>query len=138
MRLKLGKLSFLALALVAGGLAAPAYAGGPYHDRIYADSFGNLVIHSRNGYKRIVVGAGHLAGELTSYEQVGGGGDNVVYLDEEDTGSVTRDCWKPPVLLKGRSYMYGLEDGELPDLPGGCHSESRAAPGAALRRQAQP
>jgi hypothetical protein len=25
------------------------------------------------------------------------------------------------VLLKGRSYMYGLEDGELPDLPGKCH-----------------
>ena len=38
------------------------------------------------------------------------------------------------MLLKGRSYMYGLEDGELPDLPGGCHSEQRAAPGAALRR----
>lgn len=51
---------------------------------------------------------------------------------------MTRDCWKPPVLLKGRSYMYGLEDGELPDLPGGCRSESRAAPGAALRRLSQP
>ena len=37
--------------------------------------------------------------------------------------SLLRDCWKPAVLLKGRSYMYGLEDGELPDLPGGCHSE---------------
>ena len=138
MLLKLGKLSFLplALALVAGGLAAPAYAGGPYHDRIYADSFGNLVIHSRNGYKRIVVGAGHLAGELASYEQTKGG-DDVVYLDDNDD-YVTSGCWKPPVLLKGRSYMYGLEDGELPDLPGGCHSESRAAPGAALRRLAQP
>ena len=139
MRLKLGKLSFLplALALAAGGLAAPAYAGGPYHDRVYADSFGNLVIHSRSGYKRIVVGAGHLAKELAGYEQLEGG-DDVVYLDEEGTGSATPGCWKPPVLLKGRSYMYGLEDGELPDLPGGCHSESMAAPGAALRRLAQP
>ena len=61
-------------------------------------------------------------------------GDGVVYLDEEDDDVVFRECWKPAVLLKGRSYMYGLEDGELPDLPGGCHSEQRAAPGAALRR----
>ena len=83
MRLKRGKLSFLplVLALAAGGIAAPAFAGGPYHDRVYADSFGNLVIHSRSGYKRIVVGAGHLAEELAGYEQLEGG-DDVVYLDD--------------------------------------------------------
>jgi hypothetical protein len=136
MRLKLSELSFLLIAgLMAAGLAVPAHAGGgPYHDRIYADSFGNLVIHSRSGYKRIVVGQGHLARELADYEQAGSR-DDVVYLDEDDDGEVVvRDCWKPAVLLKGRSYMYGLEDGELPDLPGGCHAEQRAAPGAALRR----
>ena len=136
MRSTLSELSFLPLAvsLMVGGLAAPAYAGsGPYHDRVYADSFGNLVVHSRSGYKRIVVGKGHLARELAGYEQPQGG-DGVVYLDEEDDDVVFRECWKPAVLLKGRSYMYGLEDGELPDLPGGCHSGQRAAPGAALRR----
>ncbi len=140
MRSRLSELSFLPLAaglLAAGraisGLAAPAAAdGGPYRDRIYADSFGNLVVHSRSGYKRIVVGQGHLARELADYE--GGSPDDVVYLDEDDGEVVYRDCWKPAVLLKGRSYMYGLEDGELPDLPGGCHSVQRAAPGAALRR----
>ncbi len=102
MRSRLSELSFLplAVALTVGGLAAPAYAGGgPYHDRIYADS-----------------------------------GDGVVYLDNDDDEIVYRECWNPAVLLKGRSYMYGLEDGELPDLPGGCHAEQRAAPGAALRR----
>jgi hypothetical protein len=136
MRSTLSELSFLPLAvsLMVGGLAAPAHAGGgPYHDRVYADSFGNLVVHSRSGYKRIVVGKGHLARELAGYEQPQGG-DGVVYLDEEDDDVVFRECWKPAVLLKGRSYMYGLEDGELPDLPGGCHSGQRAAPGAALRR----
>ena len=91
-----------------------------------------LVVHSRSGYKRIIVGQGHLARELADYQ--GGGPDDVVYLDEDDGEVVFRDCWKPAVLLKGRSYMYGLEDGELPDLPGGCHPEQRAAPGAALRR----
>jgi hypothetical protein len=117
------------------GLAAPAYAGGgPYHDRIYADSFGNLVVHSRSGYKRIVVGQGHLAKELADYEQPGSRAD-VVYLEDGDDEAVPYECWKPAVLLKGRSYMYGLEDGELPDLPGKwCGIPERAAPGAAIRR----
>ena len=120
----------LALALAMSAAAAPAIAGGSYHDRIYADSFGNLIIHSRAGYKRIIVGAGHLAGELRHYERTGqeGAGDedvkgpDVVYLDPDSTGTVEKDddCWLPPVLLKGRSYMYGLEDGELPMPAGRC------------------
>jgi hypothetical protein len=119
MRSRLSELTFLPLAalLAAGSFAVPAQAGGS-HDRIYADSFGNLVIHSRSGYKRIVVGQGHLAGELRAYERTGGSQDDVVYLDEINGDGLVRECWKPAVLLKGRSYMYGLEDGELPDLPG--------------------
>jgi hypothetical protein len=136
MRSKLSELSFLPLAaaLLVTGLVAPAYAGGGPHDRIYADSFGNLVVHSRSGYKRIVVGQGHLAKELADYEQAGSRAD-VVYLDNDDDETVPYECWKPAVLLKGRSYMYGLEDGELPDLPGKwCGIPERAAPGAAIRR----
>lgn len=138
MRLKLSELSFLPLAaglLAAGlaGFAAPAHAGGSAHDRVYADSFGNLIVHSRIGYKRIVVGQGHLAGELAAYEQ-GGRPDDVAYHDGGDM-AVPYECWKPAVLLKGRSYMYGLEDGELPDLPGKwCGIPERAPPGAAIRR----
>lgn len=136
MRLRLSELSFLPLAagLLLAGLASvvPAHAGGQYSDRIYADSFGNLVVHSRSGYKRIVVGQGHLARELAEYERPHD--RDVVYLDDDDE-SVPYECWKPAVLLKGRSYMYGLEDGELPDLPGKwCGGPSRAAPGAAIRR----
>jgi hypothetical protein len=134
MRSRLSELSFLplALALTAGGFAVPAYAGGSYHDRIYADSFGNLVVHSRSGYKRIVVGQGHLARELADYEGAGSA-DGVVYFNDDE--AVPYECWRPAVLLKGRSYMYGLEDGELPDLPGKwCGGRERAAPGAAIRR----
>ena len=69
-------------------------------------------------YKRIIVGAGHLAKELAGYEQTGE--EDVVYLDEEPTGVVKKRCYRPPVLLKGRSYMYGLEDGELPMPAGRC------------------
>ena len=36
----------------------------------------------------------------------------VVYAD--DYGH--QDCYRPPVFVKGRSYMYGLSDGEMPDL----------------------
>ena len=59
------------------------------------EEFGNLVVNSRSGYKRIVVGAGHLAKELAGYEQLGG--YDVVYLDEEGRDYVTPGCWKPPV-----------------------------------------
>ena len=100
MRSTLSDLSFLPLAisLMVGGLAVPAYAGGgPYHDRIYADSFGNLVVHSRSGYKRIVVGQGHLARELADYEQPGSQ-DDVVYLDEDDG-----DVVLPRLLEAGRA-----------------------------------
>ena len=131
MRLGLRTLCFLPLAagLAAIALAVPALAGGG-HDRIYADSFGNLIVHSRSGYKRIVVGQGHLAQELADYEAPRD--PDVVHLDDE---TMPYRCWKPAVLLKGRSYMYGLEDGELPDLPGQwCGGKERAAPGAALRR----
>jgi hypothetical protein len=44
----------------------------------------------------------------------------VVYLDEEPTGGVERDCYRPPVLVKGRSYMYGFDQGEIPLQGGPC------------------
>lgn len=112
-------LAVLALAAMAGlASGSDALAGGSRGDRIYADSFGNLVVHRRGGYKRIVVGQGHLAQELADYESPREINDEVVYFDHGDGAIVLRECWKPAVLLKGRGYMYGLEDGELPDLPG--------------------
>ncbi|MCX7302842.1 MAG: hypothetical protein NTV73_00675 [Hyphomicrobiales bacterium] len=133
MRLRLIELGLLSLAMgvTVLGTATPVLAGSSYSDRIYADSFGNLVVHSRSGSKRIVVGQGSLAQELTDYERPHD--SKLAYAD--DDGSVPYECWKPAVLLKGRSYMYGLEDGELPDLPGKwCGLPERAAPGAAIRR----
>jgi hypothetical protein len=114
MRSNLG-ISCLA-ALVATGLAisiaGPASAGSRYHDHVYADSFGNLVVESNAGYKRIIVGEGELAKKLSDYT---GAGQPEASLD--DTGYVAeRDCYRPPVLVKGRSYMYGLSDGEMPEL----------------------
>ena len=94
---------------------APADAGSRHKDRIYADSFGNLVVHSRSGYKRIVVGAGHLAEELAVYEDAGQSDEpEVVYYDDTETRHSARNRCGGAVLLKGRSYMYGLPDDYVP------------------------
>lgn len=120
-------LAAAALALGMAALATPASADRP-RDRVEADSFGNLVVWSSAGYKRIVVGKGHLAPELADF--VDAGRPKVVHgADGRDEGRARRDgdavhyrhCYRPPVLLKGRDYMYGLADGELPVIGGTCH-----------------
>ncbi len=104
----------VAAALLAGSTAlAVASADARTRDHVYADSFGNLVIESAAGYKRILVGEGKLARELSGY--VGAGQPEVEYYRESDS-TVERDCYRPPVFVKGRSYMYGLSDGEMPEL----------------------
>jgi hypothetical protein len=100
--------------------AGPASAWSRYRDHIYADSFGNLVIQSPSGYKRIIVGQGHLAKELSSYEGPDDPDPDVVYLGDNRDGDSYRsssDCYRPPYLFKGRSYMYGLADGVVPQAP---------------------
>jgi hypothetical protein len=119
MRSRLGTLTAVTLLAAAAGAAAPAHAGGG-HDRVHADSFGNLIVESRGGYKRIVVGAGHLAGQLNTYQQTG---DEAAIAEEDDSATVvveSRPCYRPPVLVKGRSYMYGFDQGEIPLRGGDC------------------
>ncbi|WFP63911.1 MULTISPECIES: hypothetical protein [unclassified Mesorhizobium] len=113
MRSKSARASFAAvtLAALAIAIATPAEAGLRHHDRVYADSFGNLVIDSAAGYKRIIVGQGRLAKQLSDY--TGAGQPDVIY-DSDDAGAP--GCYQPPVFVKGRSYMYGLSDGEMPNL----------------------
>ncbi len=106
----------LLFAAAAAGLVltvAADPAAAHERDHVYADSFGNLVIQSAAGYKRIIVGEGKLAKELSDY--VGAGQPKVESYRESDSVA-ERDCYRPPVFVKGRSYMYGLSDGEMPDL----------------------
>ena len=108
------------LAATAGSIAtSSAVLAGGLHDHVYADSFGNLIIRSPAGYKRIVVGQGHLAQELAAYTRTGSA--DVVYLDEtDDAYGYERPCRAPGVLLHGRSYMYGLADNVVPVLRHPC------------------
>ncbi len=100
----------LALGMMAAAVT-PASADSRYRDKVYADSFGNLVIYSAAGYKRIIVGQGHMADQVRDF--TGGDEPHVVYLDEGTGRSYVGRC-PDAVLLKGRSYMYGLPDGVVP------------------------
>lgn len=98
--------------------ASSASAGGLYEEHVYSDSFGNLVIHDPGGYKRIVVGKGHLAAD-SSY---GAGAPKIVYLEEKDGRLYLRRAGRcrHGVLLHGRSYMYGLPDDVVPVPVAAC------------------
>ena len=97
-------------AMLVAGAATAADAGGRAKERVYDDSFGNLIIISPAGYKRIVVGMGHIAAELEAEQAA-------AYPSGRHAAI---RCHQPPVLWKGRGYMYGLADGEIPTPPLVC------------------
>lgn len=111
--------SLIVAAALAAAMAMPATAGGLTGERVYADAYGNLVIHSRTGYKRILVGRGYMAED---YADLGIESPRVAYLERRN-GELyvrrARPC-SEGVLVKGRSYMYGLPDGALPVLTAPC------------------
>ncbi|MGO4835504.1 hypothetical protein AB4144_24955 [Rhizobiaceae sp. 2RAB30] len=102
------KLKGLSLVVVAGGLvvAGQSLADTRYRNQVYADSFGNLVIYSPSGYKRIIVGEGHMA------KRVAANLGSTQTAPGPDAAWAGWDC--PTVLVKGRSYMYGLPDDVVP------------------------
>ena len=111
-------LFILAAAAVGAMAAVPAHADALTRDRVHADSFGNLVIYSAAGYKRILVGQGHAA---DGYNATGSYYEpEVVYLDEEQPARSTVRCYRPPHIWHGRSYMYGLPDHVVPQAPLVC------------------
>lgn len=101
-------------------LAGPASAER-LRDQVYADSFGNLVIHSPAGYKRVIVGQGEVA---DAYNLTGSYYEpeepQVVYLDRAPVERRTLRCSRGPHIWVGRSHMYGLSHGEVPTAPLVC------------------
>ena len=89
------------------GTALPAAA----HEHVYADAYGNLVIESSAGYKRIIVGQGERAREVE--DAIAARTPEVVYADTP----AARHC--PGVrIYKGRSYMYAVPRNVTPVLAG--------------------
>lgn len=111
MRPYLALIAIVPLALAAAATSSVA-AGSPGNERVYADSFGNLIIDSAVGYKRILVGEGRSARKLANFT---GSRPRVIYLDGQDQ-STSGNCYQPPMLIRGRSYMYGFFEGEIPQI----------------------
>lgn len=106
----------LAAALCLGAFQAGAgeiLADDLYGESYHADSYGNLVIYSAAGYKRIIVGKGHVLAEFRA-QRGESAGPSVVYTDEDAAGPGIRRCHRLPGLVKGRSHMYGLPDHVVP------------------------
>ncbi len=119
MRSLIAVLSLAAASVLAAG---SANAGSVViKDSVHADSFGNLVIHSPAGYKRIIVGMGHTA---EAYNVTGSyyepEGPDVVYAERPARQAEARRCWRPPHVWHGRSHMYGLPQGVVPQAPLVC------------------
>lgn len=100
------------IATIAFLMVTPAAVAG---EKIYADSFGNLIVHSPSGYKRIVVGKGHLARNHAHGERLP---PKVAHLEERRGHLYLRErkACTQGTLLRGRGYMYGLPSGVLPVL----------------------
>lgn len=98
--------------LLALAMAAPAAADSFYREHAHADSFGNLVVYSSAGYKRIVVGKGYLANQIASTGE--SKGPHVVRLRRVPGHYIYDRRGECAVLLHGRSYMYGLPDNVVP------------------------
>jgi len=92
-------------------------SGAVAQDFAYADSYGNLVIDSAAGYKRILVGRGRDAERVNKFLDRGQDlRQPSEYLLPRKLYFGYRDCYRPGAFVKGRSYMYGLADGEMPIL----------------------
>jgi hypothetical protein len=106
-------LSLLRTLPIAGFLALvspSANAGDLYGEQYHADSFGNLVVYSPAGYKRIIVGKGHVLAEYEAQRRAEA--PAVIYAERD--GRDARPCRRAPGLVKGRSYMYGLPEHVVP------------------------
>lgn len=112
-------LFILVAAAFSGFAAGPASADALTKDRVHADSFGNLVIYSAAGYKRIIVGQGHAA---EGYNAIGSYYEpEELILDEQRPARSVVRCYRPPHVWRGRSHMYGLAEGEVPQAPLVCN-----------------
>lgn len=86
-------------------------------DRVFADSQGNVTIRAAAGYKRILVGRGDEARDIARQVRAE---QAAAYEAGMDAYRPVADRRHPAVcagegsVIKGRSYMYGLDKGETP------------------------
>ncbi len=111
-----GAAAFAGLLFLSGGAEA-----GRIGELSYSDSFGNLVVLSPSGYKRVLVGQGDLAPSGTATTP------DVIYFDERVHPTsqhrfpeAAYRCSGGAAVYRGRGYMYGLSRDEVAVLRNGC------------------
>lgn len=96
---------------------AEGYAEDLGATRVFPDSQGNLIIRAASGYKQILVGradeAGKVARVIQADREAGHGPGGDVYSEDEAYRWVVV-CTGADGVVKGRSYMYGLDRNEMP------------------------
>ena len=75
-------------------LAAPVLAGDIRS--VVADAYGNAIITTQGGAKIIAVGQANLADSFVS----------------EEVAAEGKNCREVGIVLRGRSFMYGVGDGD--------------------------
>lgn len=113
MNSKMTSLTIIAAAAGLLGMAAAASAGG-YHEHAYEDAYGNLIVYSPAGYKEIIVGKGYLAGKLDRTSAATPSQKDEALSPGQRRLSAYYRCAHKVVLLRGRSYMYGLPEHVVP------------------------
>ena len=84
-------LSILALSL----MSAPVFASDIRS--VVADAYGNAIIRTQSGAKIIAVGQADLANTFVAEDVASASGQN---------------CREVGIVLNGRSFMYGVSDGD--------------------------
>lgn len=108
--------------------AAVALTAGIAHatpgETAYPDSFGNLVIQSASGHKRVIIGMGYVAADAGTHQS---GEPQVLKFDDQPaSASAWRDvkpvyrCKGGATVVRGRGYMYGLSRDEVAVITNVC------------------
>lgn len=94
----------LAASALAFGLAAAPVLANDIRS-VVADAYGNAIIRTLGGAKIIAVGQAGLAESFA--------GPQVVEASDTINGTTSRNnCREVGIFIKGRSYMYGVSDGD--------------------------
>ncbi len=94
----------LAASALAFGLASTPVLANDIRS-VVADAYGNAIIRTLGGAKIIAVGQAGLAESFV--------GPQVVEASGTVSGAMSRNnCREVGIFIKGRSYMYGVSDGD--------------------------
>jgi hypothetical protein len=116
----------------------------PAQTRASIDDNGNLIVYHASGYKQIIIGGGDVlerrgvsVDELFSTPAAANHSDSIIYPGNarsmssnsvvvirppvnEEPAVVYGDCIYGTAVVRGRSFMYGVDRGQTPQIANDC------------------